>query len=367
MPDENEKLAEQVKALKKDMEELRDKVEKNEPFIELEERVTDIEETNTTAFEVDSFTPDTSRSGDLMDTRKMPTSIEEELKVLPFDIEFGKPTADVTTDVATVTLQPCDQAGNSFASADTATVYIANDRQVQAVAARGWTTTTVLSLIRFSPWVDDTPDIEGVLIGEPVNDNTYAHTGDVILRASNGARPGFLRCDGTSYLRTAYPALFADIGTAWGSVDGTHFNVPRMQGRVPVGAFNGTGVVSGGVAGKTGETGDYAAPGETGGKAFHGRTENGHPPHLPHYHAINYTIDTLGVAYGGDAWVVKDVNYVEDPLSSATDDLMELRHGGESDGLNTWVAGSPLVDEAQAKNDTDNRQPWGTMAYWIKT
>ncbi len=90
--------------------------------------------------------------------------------VLPFDIEFGKPTANVTSDAATVTMQPCDKDGNSFASAAEVTVYVANDRQVQDLDARGWTTSTILSFIRFSPFVDDTPDIEGVLIGEPLLD-----------------------------------------------------------------------------------------------------------------------------------------------------------------------------------------------------
>ena len=46
---------------------------------------------------------------------------------------------------------------------------------------------------------------------------------------------GFLMCDGTSYLRTDYPALFNAIGTAFGSVDGTHFNVPDHREAAGVG------------------------------------------------------------------------------------------------------------------------------------
>lgn len=58
------------------------------------------------------------------------------------------------------------------------------------------------------------------------------------LLAYGGTTPpssSWLMCDGSSYLRAAYPALFAVIGTAYGSVDGTHFNVPDLRGRVPVG------------------------------------------------------------------------------------------------------------------------------------
>lgn len=37
-------------------------------------------------------------------------------------------------------------------------------------------------------------------------------------------------CDGSSVLRASYSGLFTAIGTAWGSVDGTHFNVPDLRG-----------------------------------------------------------------------------------------------------------------------------------------
>jgi microcystin-dependent protein len=49
---------------------------------------------------------------------------------------------------------------------------------------------------------------------------------------------GWLMCDGSSYLRASYSSLFAAIGTAYGSADGTHFNVPDLRGRTPVGADN---------------------------------------------------------------------------------------------------------------------------------
>jgi hypothetical protein len=38
--------------------------------------------------------------------------------------------------------------------------------------------------------------------------------------------------NGQSLLRTAYPQLFAAIGTTWGFADGTHFNAPNVIGRV---------------------------------------------------------------------------------------------------------------------------------------
>lgn len=53
--------------------------------------------------------------------------------------------------------------------------------------------------------------------------------------AAGSVPAGWLLCDGTSYLRDTYPALFAIIGTTYGNVDSTHFNVPDKRGRVSTG------------------------------------------------------------------------------------------------------------------------------------
>ena len=45
----------------------------------------------------------------------------------------------------------------------------------------------------------------------------------------------WLLCDGASLDRTTYAALFAVIGATYGAVDGTHFTLPDLRGRVPVG------------------------------------------------------------------------------------------------------------------------------------
>jgi microcystin-dependent protein len=43
---------------------------------------------------------------------------------------------------------------------------------------------------------------------------------------------GWLKCDGSSVSRTTYSALFAIIGTTYGSVNGSSFNLPNCKGRV---------------------------------------------------------------------------------------------------------------------------------------
>lgn len=61
-------------------------------------------------------------------------------------------------------------------------------------------------------------------------------TGSVIPYAGESAPDGWLLCDGAAVSRTTYAALFAVIGTTFGSGDGsTTFNLPDLRGRVAVG------------------------------------------------------------------------------------------------------------------------------------
>ena len=55
------------------------------------------------------------------------------------------------------------------------------------------------------------------------------------------APAGWLLCDGTSYVQANYQGLFDVIGTKFGSVDATHFNVPDLQQRMPLGRSGNPG------------------------------------------------------------------------------------------------------------------------------
>ncbi len=52
---------------------------------------------------------------------------------------------------------------------------------------------------------------------------------------------GYLLCNGASVLRADYPELFTAIGTAYGTADGTHFNVPDLRGYFLRGVDGATG------------------------------------------------------------------------------------------------------------------------------
>lgn len=58
----------------------------------------------------------------------------------------------------------------------------------------------------------------------------------VTFAGATSPNPNWLACDGASLLRTDYTDLFTVIGTIYGAVDGSHFNIPNVIGRVGVGA-----------------------------------------------------------------------------------------------------------------------------------
>jgi microcystin-dependent protein len=63
--------------------------------------------------------------------------------------------------------------------------------------------------------------------------------GGMIDYGGTAAPPGWILCFGQAISRTAYPQLFAVIGTAFGTGDeSTTFNLPDLRGRASIGADN---------------------------------------------------------------------------------------------------------------------------------
>ena len=71
-------------------------------------------------------------------------------------------------------------------------------------------------------------------------------SGSVFCRAVATVPTGYLECNGAAVSRTTYSALFAVIGTTYGSGNGSStFNVPDLRGEFIRGFDNGRGVDSG--------------------------------------------------------------------------------------------------------------------------
>jgi len=62
-----------------------------------------------------------------------------------------------------------------------------------------------------------------------------APIGTIMAFAGSTVPDTYLLCDGTSYEISKYPELYTAIGTTYGQVDDTHFNVPDLRETVLVG------------------------------------------------------------------------------------------------------------------------------------
>lgn len=83
----------------------------------------------------------------------------------------------------------------------------------------------------------------------------------------------WLLCDGSSLLRADYSELFAVIGTVFGSVDSSHFNIPDLRGRVSIGVGQGLGLTNRNLGDNGGEETHTLTTAET---PSHTHSDSGH-------------------------------------------------------------------------------------------
>lgn len=83
----------------------------------------------------------------------------------------------------------------------------------------------------------------------------YVPVGMIMQWTKASTPTGFIVCDGSAVSRTTYAALFDAIGTTHGVGDGsTTFNLPDLQGKLPVGDDGGVSYTVAGTGGSTSVT-----------------------------------------------------------------------------------------------------------------
>jgi len=208
--------------------------------------------------------------------------------------------------------------------------------------------------------------------------------GDIKAIAYAAAGAGWLMCDGGAVSRTTYAALFAAIGTAYGTGDGsTTFNLPDLRGRAgvmmdaTVAVFNALGL-TGGSRDSVVVSHSHTGPSHT-----HGMNAHTH-------NAANLVSATDG-AHGHDnlsgaGGVLRDI-----PYQTASGSAINMVRSGGSAGVitvntsgsahshnvtGTTGAASPANTEAGGTGATGttgvaatntNLQPFLVLNYVIKT
>jgi len=124
------------------------------------------------------------------------------------------------------------------------------------------------------------------------NDETGCRLIGEIVTFAGPSNPSanFLPCDGASLLRSDYPDLFAVIGVAFGAADGSHFSVPDLQGRAPIGVGSGSGLSPYSLGQVGGEETHVLTVGEL---ASHNHSDSGHT------HTEGAASPTVGAAITG--------------------------------------------------------------------
>jgi|TARA_R100001460_G_scaffold1078_1_gene4352 microcystin-dependent protein len=84
-------------------------------------------------------------------------------------------------------------------------------------------------------------------------------TATIVPWSTSSVPTGFLECNGAAVSRSTYSALFAIVGTTYGSGDGAStFNVPNLADNVAVGKSNNKALASTGGANTVTSTGNVA-------------------------------------------------------------------------------------------------------------
>lgn len=152
--------------------------------------------------------------------------------------------------------------------------------------------------------------------------------GSIMIWAGSTAPTGWLLCDGTAYTTAAYPALYAVIGTTYGT--GIGFLVPNLKGKIPVG-LNSADLA-------------FDARGETGGEKTHTIATAELPIHnhtftgTAHNHAVDPT--SFNTASEGAHTHSYNDKYRQTTISDDASDRNVASTGLNDDARTTGSGGS---------------------------
>lgn len=189
-------------------------------------------------------------------------------------------------------------------------------------------------------------------------------TGVIFCYAGSSAPTGWLLCDGSAVSRATYATLFAIIGTAYGSGDGsTTFNLPDFQGRSPMGAGTGSGLTARTLGTQVGEESHALTTSEMP-VHNHTVTDSGHS------HTINDPGHTHNI-YDWNGGAGLTVTHFQTNINNTSDANGRANAVASSNttginGTNSHTTGIS-IDNAGSGSSHNNVQPNTVVNFIIKT
>ena len=154
--------------------------------------------------------------------------------------------------------------------------------------------------------------------------------GTVLMTAAATPDSGYLFCDGTPQLKSSYSALFTVLGSTYGTANATHFTLPNLQQRFPIGASPGFGI------------------GNAGGSFDHTHTTPAHTHTISTESAHTHTVSTDGSHSHSGTTGTSSGMTVNDLLTTASSPVggwdtygaVTAAHGDHTHSFTTDSAGS---------------------------
>ena len=204
--------------------------------------------------------------------------------------------------------------------------------------------------------------------------NPIVPVGVIIPNASPEIADGYLLCDGSTFLRTAYPDLFSVIGTTYntGNESSTVFRLPNLLGRVPVGYDDYNALT------------DFRPVGKYAGEKAHTLTVDNLPSHTHIQDSHNHTQDSHNhtqdahshgatAPFNAGAWEIGSIGY---PGSGSFRDRVGVTGGWGlgTDGRQPYIYGTTATNQNTTATNQytggglphNNLQPYLVVNYIIK-